>query len=51
MMTRLQDFSRRDDDEGEVFATEDCERGLVAGECLDDFDLEEFDSEDVKIFS
>jgi hypothetical protein len=48
MMIRLQEFSQRDDDEGEVFATEECERGIVEGEYLDDLDLEEFDSKDVK---
>ena len=39
-----------DDDEDETLAAEDCERGVVEGECLDDFDLEEFDSEDVENF-
>ena len=48
MMNRLQEFSRRDDDADEVFATEECERGIVDRECLDDFDLEEVDSADVK---
>ena len=36
------------DDDGS--ATENCERGVGEGECLDDFDLEEFDSEDVENF-
>ena len=39
------------DDENGEFAAEECERDIVEGECLDDFDLEEADSEDVEKFS
>jgi hypothetical protein len=43
-------LSDDDEDEGSAFGTEDCERGVVEGECLDGFDLDEFDSEDVENF-
>jgi hypothetical protein len=36
------------DDEASV--TDSCECGVVEGECLDEFDLDEFDSEDVENF-
>jgi hypothetical protein len=39
-----------DYNEDEAFAIEEYERGIVEGECLDDFDLEEFDNEDVEHF-
>lgn len=42
-----------DDDNGAGEApvvADSCERGVVEGECLDEFDLEEFDSKDVENF-
>lgn len=54
-MTRLGGLLSDDDDDdngaGEAPVVADsCERGVVEGECFDEFDLEGFDSKDVENF-